>query len=154
MDERNSVFQRCQRILDGGRTKASNYLAHPRSRRSRGGRSVRPKRGRDARTSTGISMNVAIGHGALKREAGPNDQTLYRYVIEQTTLITQDITSSLQHPKVFPMENSSTERWREIAELASKEQDPTKLTELIRELDSALDQKTSTLDPPPHKPSE
>jgi hypothetical protein len=52
------------------------------------------------------------------------------------------------------MENSNTERWREIAELASKEQDPTRLTELIRELDLALDQKTSTLDPSPHKPSE
>jgi hypothetical protein len=42
----------------------------------------------------------------------------------------------------------NTERWREIAELASKEQDPTRLTELINQLDSALDQKMPSGDPP------
>jgi hypothetical protein len=45
------------------------------------------------------------------------------------------------------------ERWREIAELVSKEQDPKRLTELIKELSIALDQRSALTDPP-RTPSE
>jgi hypothetical protein len=40
------------------------------------------------------------------------------------------------------------ERWQQLSALASKEQDPEKLTELAREMNLALTQKTATLDPP------
>jgi hypothetical protein len=40
------------------------------------------------------------------------------------------------------------ERWKELAALASKEQDSAKLTELATEMNLALTQKTPYLDPP------
>jgi hypothetical protein len=40
------------------------------------------------------------------------------------------------------------ERWQQLSALASKEQDPEKLTELAKEMNLALTQKTATLDPP------
>lgn len=40
------------------------------------------------------------------------------------------------------------ERWKQLAALTSKEQDPTKLTELAHEINVVLTQKTSNLDPP------
>ena len=42
------------------------------------------------------------------------------------------------------------ERWKELATLTSKEQDPAKLTELATEMNLVLNQKTSNLDPPLH----
>jgi hypothetical protein len=42
------------------------------------------------------------------------------------------------------------ERWKQLSALASKEQDPAKLTEL----NIVLTQKTQTLDTRPRKPSE
>jgi hypothetical protein len=45
------------------------------------------------------------------------------------------------------------ERWKELATLTSKEQDPAKLTELATEMNLVLNQKTSNLDPPLLKPS-
>ena len=45
------------------------------------------------------------------------------------------------------------ERWTELATLASKEQDPERLTELAKETDLALTQKTAYLDPPLREPS-
>jgi hypothetical protein len=39
------------------------------------------------------------------------------------------------------------ERWKELAALASKEQDPAKLTELAHEINLVLTQKTSYLHP-------
>ena len=39
------------------------------------------------------------------------------------------------------------ERWKELASLASREQDPAKLTELAHEMNLVLTQKTSYLDP-------
>jgi hypothetical protein len=46
------------------------------------------------------------------------------------------------------------ERWKQLSALASKEQDPAKLTDLARELNIVLTQKTQTLDSRPRKPSE
>jgi hypothetical protein len=46
------------------------------------------------------------------------------------------------------------ERWKQLWALASKEQDPAKLTDLARELNVVLNQKTQTLDSLPRKPSE
>jgi hypothetical protein len=40
------------------------------------------------------------------------------------------------------------ERWKELATLTSKEQDPAKLTELATEMNLVLNQKTQNLDPP------
>jgi hypothetical protein len=40
------------------------------------------------------------------------------------------------------------ERWKELAALTSKEQDPEKLTELAKEINLVLTQKTLYLDPP------
>jgi hypothetical protein len=40
------------------------------------------------------------------------------------------------------------ERWQQLSALASREQDPEKLTELAKEMNLALTQKTATLDPP------
>jgi hypothetical protein len=42
------------------------------------------------------------------------------------------------------------ERWKELATLTSKEQDPAKLTELATEMNLVLSQKTQNLDPPLH----
>jgi hypothetical protein len=42
------------------------------------------------------------------------------------------------------------ERWKELATLTSKEQDPAKLTELAMEMNLVLNQKTQNLDPPLH----
>jgi hypothetical protein len=46
------------------------------------------------------------------------------------------------------------ERWKQLSALACKEQDPAKLTDLARELNVVLNQKTQTLDSLPRKPSE
>jgi hypothetical protein len=46
------------------------------------------------------------------------------------------------------------ERWKELAALTSKEQDPAKLTELASEMNLVLTQKTQYLDPPLRKPLE
>jgi hypothetical protein len=46
------------------------------------------------------------------------------------------------------------ERWKQLSALASKEQDPAKLTDLARELNVVLNQKTQTLDSLPRKASE
>jgi hypothetical protein len=46
------------------------------------------------------------------------------------------------------------ERWQQLSALAAKEQDPAKLTDLARELNVVLNQKTQTLDSVPRKPSE
>jgi len=46
------------------------------------------------------------------------------------------------------------ERWKQLSALASKEQDPAKLTDLARELNVVLNQKTQTLDSLPGEPSE
>lgn len=40
------------------------------------------------------------------------------------------------------------ERWKELAALTSKEQDPAKLMELAKEINLVLTQKTLYLDPP------
>jgi hypothetical protein len=40
------------------------------------------------------------------------------------------------------------ERWQQLSALALKEQDPEKFTELAREMNLALTQKTASLDPP------
>ena len=40
------------------------------------------------------------------------------------------------------------ERWKELAALTSREQDPEKLTELAKEINLVLTQKTLYLDPP------
>jgi hypothetical protein len=45
------------------------------------------------------------------------------------------------------------ERWKELAILTSKEQDPAKLTKLANEMNLVLTQKTLHLDPPLHAPS-
>ena len=45
------------------------------------------------------------------------------------------------------------ERWTELAALTSKEQDPERLTELAKETNLALTQKTAYLDPPLREPS-
>jgi hypothetical protein len=45
------------------------------------------------------------------------------------------------------------ERWKELAALCLREQDPAKLTELANEMNLALTQKTSHLDPPLDGPS-
>jgi hypothetical protein len=44
------------------------------------------------------------------------------------------------------------ERWKELAALTSKEQDPAKLTELAKEINLVLTQKTPYLNPLPHEP--
>jgi hypothetical protein len=46
------------------------------------------------------------------------------------------------------MDNGNAERWKEIAGMVLKEQDPTRLTELIRELNLALDLREAIIDPP------
>ena len=45
------------------------------------------------------------------------------------------------------------ERWKELATLTSKEQDPARLTELANEMNRVLTQKTPYLDPPLHAPA-
>jgi len=45
------------------------------------------------------------------------------------------------------------ERWKELASLTSKEQDPRRLTELASEMNLVLTQKTPHLDPPLHAPA-
>ena len=45
------------------------------------------------------------------------------------------------------------ERWKELATLTSKEQDPARLTELATEMNLVLNQKTPYLEPPLRKPS-
>ena len=45
------------------------------------------------------------------------------------------------------------ERWKELATLTSKEQDPAKLTELATEMNLVLNQKPPHLDPPLHASS-
>jgi hypothetical protein len=42
------------------------------------------------------------------------------------------------------------ERWKELASLTSKEQDPAKLTELAHEINLVLTQKMPHLGPPLH----
>ncbi len=42
------------------------------------------------------------------------------------------------------------ERWKELASLTSREQDPAKLTELAHEMNLILTQKIPYLDPPLH----
>jgi hypothetical protein len=42
------------------------------------------------------------------------------------------------------------ERWKELASLTSREQDPAKLTELAHEINLVLTQKIPYLDPPLH----
>jgi hypothetical protein len=42
------------------------------------------------------------------------------------------------------------ERWKELASLTSKEQDPAKLMELAHEINLVLTQKIPYLDPPQH----
>ena len=49
--------------------------------------------------------------------------------------------------------SKSFERWKELATLTSKEQDPAKLTELATEMNLVLNQKPPHLDPPLHAPS-
>jgi hypothetical protein len=44
------------------------------------------------------------------------------------------------------------ERWKELAALTSKEQDPVRLTELASEMNLVLAQKTPYLDPPLREP--
>ena len=46
------------------------------------------------------------------------------------------------------------EQWQQLSALASKEQDPAKLTDLARELNVVLNQKTQALDSLPRKLSE
>jgi hypothetical protein len=46
------------------------------------------------------------------------------------------------------------EQWQQLSALASQEQDPAKLTDLARERNVVLNQKTQTLDSLPRKPSE
>jgi len=46
------------------------------------------------------------------------------------------------------------ERWKELASLTSREQDPAKLTELAHEINLVLTQKTLYLDPPLREPLE
>lgn len=45
-------------------------------------------------------------------------------------------------------------QWQQLSALASKEQDPAKLTDLARELNVVLNQKTQTPDSLLRKPSE
>jgi hypothetical protein len=45
------------------------------------------------------------------------------------------------------------ERWKELATLTSKEQDPAKLTELATEMNLVLNQKTPHVDPPLYAPA-
>jgi len=46
------------------------------------------------------------------------------------------------------------ERWKELAVLTSKEQDPAKLTELANEMNLVLTQKAPYHDPPLREPLE
>jgi hypothetical protein len=46
------------------------------------------------------------------------------------------------------------ERWKQLSALASKEQDPAKLTDLKREMNVVLSQKTQTRDSLLGEPSE
>ena len=46
------------------------------------------------------------------------------------------------------------ERWKALADLTSKEQDPEKLTQLANEMNRVLTQKTPDLDPPLREPLE
>jgi hypothetical protein len=46
------------------------------------------------------------------------------------------------------------EQWQQLSALASKEQDPAKLTDLARKLNLVLNQKTQTLGSLPRKPLE
>jgi len=46
------------------------------------------------------------------------------------------------------------ERWKELASLTSKEQDPARLTELAHEINLVLTQRTPYLDPPLREPLE
>jgi hypothetical protein len=42
------------------------------------------------------------------------------------------------------------ERWKQLASLTAREQDPAKLTQLAHEINLVLTQKTPYLDPPLH----
>jgi hypothetical protein len=46
------------------------------------------------------------------------------------------------------------ERWKALADLTSKEQDPAKLTQLASEMNLVLTQKIPYLDPPLREPLE
>jgi hypothetical protein len=46
------------------------------------------------------------------------------------------------------------ERWKKLAALTSKEQDPAKLTELANEMNLVLTQKAPYVDPPLREPLE
>ena len=46
------------------------------------------------------------------------------------------------------------ERWKALADLTSKEQDPEKLMQLANEMNRVLTQKTPDLDPPLREPLE
>ena len=50
--------------------------------------------------------------------------------------------------------SNNFERWKALAELTSKEQDPEKLAQLASEMNLVLTQKTLYLDPPLREPSE
>ena len=46
------------------------------------------------------------------------------------------------------------ERWKELATLTSREQDPVKLAELANEMNLVLTRKAQYVDPPLREPSE
>jgi hypothetical protein len=72
--------------------------------------------------------------------------------IAQTSFAPRSILGSIRRNQDYVSLNF--ERWKQLSALASKEQDPAKLTDLARELNIVLTQKTQTLDTRPRKPSE
>jgi hypothetical protein len=72
--------------------------------------------------------------------------------IAQTSFAPRSILGSIGRNQDYLSMNF--EQWEQLSALASKEQDPAKLTDLARELNVVLNQKTQTLDSLPCKPSE
>ena len=66
--------------------------------------------------------------------------------------------SGMRFPELFRIDRNEDhvskhfERWKELATLTSKEQDPAKLTELANEMNLVLTQKELYLDPPLREP--
>jgi hypothetical protein len=72
--------------------------------------------------------------------------------IAQTSVSSRSILGPVWRNQVYVSMNF--EQWQQLSALASKEQDPAKLTDLARKLNAVLNQKIQILDSVPRKPSE
>jgi hypothetical protein len=72
--------------------------------------------------------------------------------IAQTSFAPRSILGPIRRNQDYVSMNF--EQWQQLSALASKEQDPAKLTDLARKLNLVLNQRTQTLDSLPRKPSE